>query len=143
MQSHIRKVYACLTVTCRLHFWQNDRDLLCATAVTQGWNRYQNKSQNRKLTMEKKIILPLCRDSNPGPFNHEFGALTTELSLPSMSAKNTQDCSFSRYSNAELSLGRHWQGLRSQEVVVGGGGGGGGGGNGGTVHSHHQNDTLH
>ena len=25
-KSHIRKVYACLTVTCHLHFWQNDRD---------------------------------------------------------------------------------------------------------------------
>ena len=24
MQSHIRKVYACLAVTCHLHFWQND-----------------------------------------------------------------------------------------------------------------------
>ena len=38
MQSHIHKVYACLTVTCHLHFWQNDRDLLRATAVTRGWN---------------------------------------------------------------------------------------------------------
>ena len=27
MQSHIRKVYARLAVTCRLHFWQNDRGL--------------------------------------------------------------------------------------------------------------------
>ena len=36
MQSHIRKVYACLAVTCHLHFWQNDRDLLRATAVTRG-----------------------------------------------------------------------------------------------------------
>ena len=33
MQSHIRKVYACLAVTSHLHFWQNDRDLLRATAV--------------------------------------------------------------------------------------------------------------
>ena len=24
MQSNIRKVYACLAVTCHLHFWQND-----------------------------------------------------------------------------------------------------------------------
>ena len=32
MQSHIRKVYACLAVTCHLHFWQNDRGLLRATA---------------------------------------------------------------------------------------------------------------
>jgi len=27
MQSHIRKVYVCLAVTCHLHVWQNDRDL--------------------------------------------------------------------------------------------------------------------
>ena len=44
MQSHIRKVYTCLAVTCHLHFWQNDRDLLRATAVTRGWNGYRNKS---------------------------------------------------------------------------------------------------
>ena len=77
MQSHIRKVYACLAVTCHLHFWQSDRGLLRATAVTRGWNR--------KLTLEKKIPPPppprrSSRDSNPRPFDHESGALTTELS---------------------------------------------------------------
>ena len=50
MQSHIRKVHACLAVTCHLHFGQNDRDLLRATAATRGWNGYQNESQHRKLT---------------------------------------------------------------------------------------------
>ena len=59
MQSHIRKVYACLAVTCHLHFLQNDRDLLRATAVTRGWNGYRNKSQHRKSTLEKKILPPL------------------------------------------------------------------------------------
>ena len=44
MQSHIHKVYACLVVACQLHFWQNDQDLLCPTAVTWGWNGYRNKS---------------------------------------------------------------------------------------------------
>ena len=57
MQSHIRKVYACLVVTCHLYFWQNDWDLLHATVVTQGWNGYQSKIQHRKLTPEKKILL--------------------------------------------------------------------------------------
>ena len=42
MQSHIRKVYACLAVTCHLHFWQNDQDLLRATALTRGWNGYRH-----------------------------------------------------------------------------------------------------
>ena len=36
MQSHIRRVHACLAVTCHLHFGQNDRDLLRTTAVTRG-----------------------------------------------------------------------------------------------------------
>ena len=80
MQSHIRKVYACLAVSCHLHFWQNDRGLLRATAVTRGWNGYRNKSQHRKLTLEKKILPPLQQGFEPAPFNHESGALTTELS---------------------------------------------------------------
>ena len=68
MQSHIRKVYACLAVTCHLHFWQNDRGLLHATEVTWGWNGYQNKSQHRKLTLEKKILLPLQQGFEPVTF---------------------------------------------------------------------------
>ena len=36
MQSHIRRLHACFAVTCHLHFWQNDRDILHAIAVTQG-----------------------------------------------------------------------------------------------------------
>ena len=55
-KSHIRKVYACLAVTCHLHFWQNDRDFLRATVVTRGWNGYRNKSQHRKSTLENKIL---------------------------------------------------------------------------------------
>ena len=71
-QSHIRKVHACLAVTCHLHFWQNDRDLLRAIAVTRCWNGYRNESLHRKLTFEQKILPPLlqgfqtrrsCRDS--------------------------------------------------------------------------------
>ena len=46
-KSHIRKVYACLAVTCHLHFWQNDRDFLRATVVTRGWNGYRNKSRGQ------------------------------------------------------------------------------------------------
>ena len=68
MQSHIRKVYACLAVTCHLHFWQNDLDLLHATAVTRGWNGYRNKSQHRKSALEKKILLPLQFGFEPATF---------------------------------------------------------------------------
>ena len=52
------KEYACLGVTCHLHFWQNDRGLLCAIAVTQGWNGHQTKSQHTKLTLEEKVLPP-------------------------------------------------------------------------------------
>ena len=76
----IRMVPVILAVTYRLHFWQNDRDLLRATAVTQGWNGYRNKSQHRKLTLEKRFLPQLLRGLEPGPFEHESGALTTELS---------------------------------------------------------------
>ena len=67
-KSHIRKVYACLAVTCHLHFWQNDRNFLCATVVTRGWNGYRNKSQHRKSTLEKKIILPFQQGFEPATF---------------------------------------------------------------------------
>ena len=68
MQSHIHKMYACLAVTCHLHFWQNDRDVLHATVVTRGWNRYRNKSQHRKSTLEKKILPPLLQGFEPTTF---------------------------------------------------------------------------
>ena len=54
--SRIRREHACWAVACHLHFWQNDWDLLHATVVTRGWSRYKNKSQHRKLTLEKKIL---------------------------------------------------------------------------------------
>ena len=68
MQSHIRKVHACSVVTCHLHFWQNDGDRLHATAVTRGWNGYRNKSQHRKLTLEKKTLPPLLQGFEPATF---------------------------------------------------------------------------
>ena len=68
MQSHIHKVYACLAVTSHLHFWQNDRGLLRATAVTQRWNGYQNKGQHRKLTLDKKILPLLLQGFEPATF---------------------------------------------------------------------------
>jgi len=67
MQSHIHKVYVCLAVTCHLHLWQNDRDLLRATVVMQGWNRYWNKGQHRKVTLGK-ILLLLLQGFEPATF---------------------------------------------------------------------------
>ena len=53
------RVYACLGVTCHLHFWRNDRGLLRATTGTREWERTPNKSQHIKLTLEKKILPPI------------------------------------------------------------------------------------
>ena len=82
MQSRKRRqIHAYLVVTCHLHFQQNVLDFLPATAVTRGWNGHRNKSQQRKLTVEKKILPPAVpvgtrtRDLS----DHESGALTTEL----------------------------------------------------------------
>ena len=102
MESHIRKVYACLAVTCHLHFWQNDRDLLRATAVTPaGVERilkYSNKFKNFNHPSRGNFIMVMrvstesrpwrikfsrrsCRDLNLRLISHE-SALTTELSPP-------------------------------------------------------------
>ena len=61
-------MYACLAVTCHLHFWQNDWDFLRATVVTRGWNGYRNKSQHRKSTLEKKILPPFQQGFEPATF---------------------------------------------------------------------------
>ena len=61
-------MYACLAVTCHLHFWQNDLDFLRATVVTRGWSGYRNKSQHRKSTLEKKILPPFQQGFEPATF---------------------------------------------------------------------------
>ena len=68
IQSHTGRVYVCLAVTCHLHFWRNDRDILCAAAVTRGWNGYRNQNQHRKSTLEKKILPPFQQGFEPATF---------------------------------------------------------------------------
>ena len=82
IQSHIDRVYACLAVTCHLHFWQKDRDLLRATAVRNNGGGTDTKIRvsTESWLWRRKLSRRSCRDSNPRPFNHESGALTTELS---------------------------------------------------------------
>ena len=50
----------------------------CAIAVTRGWNGYRNKSQHKNVGPREENSP--CRDSNPRPFDHESGVLTTVLS---------------------------------------------------------------
>ena len=75
------RMHVCSAVTCQLHFWQNDWDLLCATAVTWGWNGYRNKSQHKKLTQKKNILPPLLPGHKPKSFQSWVHHSTTEPSL--------------------------------------------------------------
>ena len=48
------RVYTCLSVTCHLHFWQNGRGLLCATAVTRSETYTDWKSAQKVNSGEEK-----------------------------------------------------------------------------------------
>ena len=75
-------MYACLAVTCHLHFWQNDRDFLRATVVTRGWNGYRNKSQHRKSTLEKKILPPFQQGFEPATFQSRVPRRSNHWAIP-------------------------------------------------------------
>ena len=89
----IRKVYACLAVTCHLHFWQNDRDFLRATAVTRGWNVYRNKSQHRKSTLEKKILPPFQQGFEPATFQSRV-RLSNHWAIPAPFSYRALYCNY-------------------------------------------------
>ena len=73
-------MYACLGVNCHLHFWQNDRSLLRATAVTRGWNGHLIRVSTQSWLWRRKSSRQSSRDSNSQPFDHESGTLTNMLS---------------------------------------------------------------
>ena len=52
---HLHRAHVCLAVTCHLHFWQNDWDLLCVTVVTRGWNGYRVSTES--WPWRKKMLL--------------------------------------------------------------------------------------
>ena len=68
--------------------WQNDQDLLCATAVTRGWNGYQNKSQHRKSTLERKILPTLLQGFEPTTFE-SWVRWSNHWAIPAWSNKQT------------------------------------------------------
>ena len=84
-------------VGCMLHVWQNGHDHLRAAAVTQGYNGYGNKLTLESGEKKQTNSLAILRDSNPRPFDHESGALTTELSpLPCLRDCITSLCTSQR-----------------------------------------------
>ena len=80
-QSNVRNVHVCLAVTCHLCFWQNDWDLLRDIVVTRGGGMdTEIRVSTESWHWRWKLFRRSCRDSNPGPFNHESDTQTTELS---------------------------------------------------------------
>ena len=79
-------VCACFGVTCHPYFWQNDRGLLHATAVTWGWSGHWSGHRLRLRTeswpWRRKFSHRVCREWNSQAFDHESGAPPTELSRP-------------------------------------------------------------
>ena len=67
-------------------FWQNDRSLLRATAVTRGWNGHRIESQDTKLTLEKKILPPLLSGFELATFR----SLVRRSNQPFIQAPRTQ-----------------------------------------------------
>ena len=67
MQSNICKVYVCLAVTCHLLFWQNDRDLLCATAGMDTEIRVSTESR----PWRRKFSQPLLWGFEPRTFQSQ------------------------------------------------------------------------
>ena len=65
---HIRKVYACLAVTCHLHFLAEWPGFFTCYCGNTGVERYRNKSQHRKSTLEKKILPPFQQGFEPATF---------------------------------------------------------------------------
>ena len=75
------RVYASLVVTCHLHFWQNDRGLLRATAVTGGWwNGHGIRFSTQSWLWRRKFFLRSCGDSNSQLFDHDSCTETNKLS---------------------------------------------------------------
>ena len=77
-------VHSITFLWCR-SFTRNHMKTDMGANYTRDLNIQQTKkSQQKRLTPENKILLPLLRDSGLQSFNHESDTLTTELSLLSM-----------------------------------------------------------
>ena len=123
---HICKVYACLAVTCHLHFWQNDRDFLRATVVTLGWNGYRNKSQHRKSTLEKKILLPFQQGFEPATFQSRVRCSNPRATVFQHTSLYTIDL-YCQFTCRELLTGTEIAGHGARSNYP-------------KLHSHHQSD---
>ena len=68
-------VHVYLAVTCHLHFWQNDWDLLCVTAVHGGGMDTKIRVSIVSWPWKRKLSCCSCWDSNLQPFDCEASTL--------------------------------------------------------------------
>ena len=64
--------------------WQNNWSLLCATAVTRGWNGHRIGVSTQSLLWRRKFSCHSCWDSNSQPFDHQSGDLSRSYSWTQM-----------------------------------------------------------
>ena len=74
----MRVLFSCNLPPALLAEWLG---FLRATAVTRGWMDTEIRVSTENWPWRRKFSRCSSRDSNPRPFNHKFGTLTTELSL--------------------------------------------------------------
>ena len=90
------RVYACfIGVTCHLHFWQNDRGLLRATAVTRGWYGHRTWVSTQSW---------LWRKNSPAA---SAGIRTRNLSVTSRGAVTNKLSRLSSYTHIALLITPH------------------------------------
>ena len=68
-----------MDVTCHLHFWQNDR-VFYVPRRQDGMEGTSNKSQHRKLTLEKRNLLFLLPGFELATFRSRVRAFSVQLS---------------------------------------------------------------
>ena len=108
-------MYACLAVTCHLHFWQNDRDFWRATVVTRGWNGYQNKSQHRKSTLEKKILPPFQQGFKPATFQSRVRH-SNHWAIPAPSHTMSMTYTINMLSHIPTRPFNHWKKFNAKQL---------------------------
>ena len=100
MQSHIRKAYACLAVTCTF-------GRMTGILYVLLWNGYRNKSQQRKSTLEKKILPPLQQGFDPTTFRSRVRRCN-HWSIPAPRKLYLRCCTGTEYCyNYHLAMKRH------------------------------------
>ena len=82
IRSHMCGVHPCLFVTCHLHFWQNDQDLLRDDAEIHGWNGSPNESAQK--------VDPGEENSSTTPQTLDPSILRLELHTSELSPYNEQ-----------------------------------------------------